>query len=216
MIRVTTFSEAGGHPENEDAFVVQPHPSVAETWLCLLADGQGGQSGGAEASRVACRVGMEVSVRFPIQELRNPDSWLAILSEADHSVAANPGAGYTTLVGFVITGDFVAGASCGDSAVMMITGGEAARDLTRGQRKNPPVGSGVADFVPFSAGLAWPWSVLAMSDGVWKPILWDRLVEAAGGLRGESLLERLKGLARSPRSGRFPDDFTVVAFQDNA
>ena len=154
MIRVTTFSEAGGHPENEDAFVVQPHPSGADRWLCFLADGQGGQSGGAEASRVDCRVAMEAAVQFPIQDLRNPDSWLAILSEADHVVSADPGAGYTTLVGIVITGDFVAGASCGDSAVMMLTRGEAARDLTRGQRKNPPVGSGVAEFVPFSAGLA--------------------------------------------------------------
>ena len=52
-----------------------------------------------------------------------------------------------------------------------------------------------------------------MSDGVWKPVAWDQLVQAAGGLRGESLLERLKGLARSPRSGQFPDDFTVVAFE---
>lgn len=215
MIVVTAFSEAGGHPQNEDAFVVQPHPSGPDRWLCFVADGQGGQASGGEAARIACRVGIEAALVRSWRALRSPDIWEDILGEADRAVSADPEAGFTTLIGFVISGEFVAGASCGDSAVVMLLQGQPARELTTGQRKNPPVGSGGAEVVPFSAGLSSPWSVLAMSDGVWKYVGWDRLVQAATETRGESLVETLKQAARSPRSGQFPDDFTVVVFEED-
>lgn len=215
MIRVSTFSEAGGHPENEDAFVVVPHPSGPDRWLCFLADGRGGQAGGAEAARLACLVAAEAAASQPIRALVDPDTWGAILGATDRAVCDDPDAGYTTLIGFVVTGDFVAGASCGDSAVMMLVRGEPARELTRSQRKNPPVGSGGADVVPFSAAMPRPWWILAMSDGVWKYVGWDRLVEAARTSGGQPLIEALQALARSPRTGQFPDDFTVVLFEDD-
>jgi serine/threonine protein phosphatase PrpC len=47
MVSVITFSEAGGHPVNEDAFAVERHPADSECWLCFVADGQGGRAGGA-------------------------------------------------------------------------------------------------------------------------------------------------------------------------
>jgi hypothetical protein len=53
-----------------------------------------------------------------------------------------------------------------------------------------------------------------MSDGVWKYVGWERLMQAAAASRGDALLEALKGLARLPGSGRFPDDFTLVLFED--
>src|SRR2546425_1186513 len=49
MIEVFTFSEPGGHAENEDAFEVRPLAPDGTAYLCALADGQGGRSGGAAA-----------------------------------------------------------------------------------------------------------------------------------------------------------------------
>jgi serine/threonine protein phosphatase PrpC len=215
MIVVTSFSEAGGHADNEDACVVLPHPSGPDRWLCFLADGQGGRTGGADAARLACRAAAQAAVRQRVHALMVPDTWESILGAADRAVAADREAGYTTLIGFLVTGEFVAGASCGDSAVLMLSRSDPGRELTRGQRKNSPVGSGGADIAPFLAAMPRPWSVLAMSDGVWKYVGWDRLVQAARGSRGQPLVEALQALARLPRSGQFPDDFTVVVFEDD-
>jgi PPM family protein phosphatase len=215
MINVTSFSEAGGHPVNEDAFIVRRHPSGnPECWLCFLADGQGGCAGGADAARIACRTAAEAALRLEARELIKPAAWHAILRQADRAVYDDPEAGFTTLLGFFIAGASLAGASCGDSAVLALSAGEPARDVTRGQLKNPPVGSGAARFTSFSASLAAPWSVLAMSDGVWKYVGWERLVRATMTSRGEALTGALQGFARLPRNGQFPDDFTVVAFED--
>jgi serine/threonine protein phosphatase PrpC len=213
MIRVTTFSEAGGHLENEDAFAARPHPFGSDHWVCFLADGQGGQAGGGDAARLACRTAIELAIRSPIRSLRDPDVWKEILRAADRAVFADPKAGFTTLLGLLITGEFVAGGSCGDSEVLMLSAGGPARYLTHGQRKNPPVGSGAAEFISFSAAIVRPWSVLAMSDGVWKSIGAERLVEAVRAMRGERLVARLQTLARLPRGGQFSDDFTVVVFE---
>jgi hypothetical protein len=214
MINVTTFSEAGGHPVNEDAFIVRCHPSGSDHWLCFLADGQGGRAGGADAARTACRTAAEAALRLESRELMGPVAWHVILRQADRAVYDDPEAGFTTLLGFFIAGGSLAGASCGDSAVLTLSAGEPAREATKGQFKNPPVGSGEARFASFSAALAAPWSVLAMSDGVWKYVGWDRLVQAAMTSRGEALIGALQGFARLPRGGRFPDDFTVAVFED--
>jgi hypothetical protein len=60
MVRVHSFSEAGGHHLNEDAFRVQAHPLAADCWLCLVAGGQGGQAAGHSggAARVSSRAGL--------------------------------------------------------------------------------------------------------------------------------------------------------------
>jgi PPM family protein phosphatase len=214
MINLTSFSEAGGHPDNEDAFLVQRHPAGSDGWLCLLADGQGGRAGGADAARLACRTAMAAALRREPREVADPKVWHAILRQADRVVHEDPEAGFTTLLGFFIAGRALAGASCGDSAVLALSAGEPAREITKGQLKDPPVGSGEARFTSFSAALAAPWKVLAMSDGVWKYAGWERLVRAAMTSRGEALMGALQGFARLPRSGQFPDDFTVVALEE--
>ena len=95
-----------------------------------------------------------------------------------------------------------------------VSGRDRVEDLTANQRKNPPVGiPGGATFVPFATRLVGRWSVLAMSDGVWKYVGWERLVRAAAEFRGEECVSQLQRAARLPGSGRIPDDFTVVVFE---
>jgi serine/threonine protein phosphatase PrpC len=122
MINVTSFSEAGGHLDNEDAFVVCHHPSGSDCWLCLLADGQGGRAGGPDASRIACRTATEVALREAPCARAKPAVWGTILQRADRAVLADWNAGFTTLLGFSIAGGFLAGASSGDSAVITFSG----------------------------------------------------------------------------------------------
>ncbi len=212
VIRVTTFTESGGHPANEDAFLVGPHPADAGSWLCALADGQGGRAGGGEAARLACRTTLAEAGRLQPGQLSRGPIWASLLRQADRAVEADPGAGFTTLAGFCVRDGVLVGASSGDSAVLAAAGGQA-REATAGQRKNPPVGSGAAEFVPFEVPLAEPWAVLAVSDGVWKYAGWEKVVLAATTLSGEPLVDALKAAARLPGSGRFPDDFTVVVLE---
>ncbi len=127
-------------------------------------------------------------------------------------MAADPEAGYTTLVGCGVVGGSVWGASSGDSRAL-VSGPSGIQELTARQVKNPPVGSGGAVFVPFAQPLVAPWSVLVMSDGVWKYAGWDEVVRSAQTLHGRTLIERLATQARLPRSGRFQDDFTLVLFE---
>jgi hypothetical protein len=134
------------------------------------------------------------------------------LRQADVAVAADSGAGFTTLVGLCVYQGRVVGASSGDSAALVISGGKA-RELTAGQQKNPPVGSGAAVAVPFATGAAEPWRVLVMSDGVWKYVGWDRVVAIASRARGPAVIAELQAAARLPGSGHFQDDFTVVVLE---
>ena len=212
MITVSSCSEKGDHAVNEDIFEVRRHPADPDCWLCFLADGQGGCAGGERAARLACEVAAEAALRLPLIELSKPETWVDVLQEADAAVAADPDAGFTTLIGFCITGENVAGASSGDSAVVAASAGSRLKTLTDRQAKNPPFGSGAAWFVPFAEKLVGPWSVLAMSDGVWKYVGWDRISAAIASHRGQPLIDSLQVAARL-RSGRFPDDFTVVLFE---
>jgi hypothetical protein len=216
MVDVVTFSEAGGHPANEDAFEVQPHPAEAGCLLCALADGQGGRAGGAVAARLACRMAIASASRLPPDQLTRLAAWPTLLRSADAAVCADPQAGFATLLAFCVWGESLCGASSGDSAVLLINGDGSAEELTARQVKNPPVGSGAAVWVPFAARLVRPWAVLALSDGVWKYAGWEGVLEAARAHRGPSLLEALQVRARLPRSGRFADDFTLVVLHDAA
>jgi serine/threonine protein phosphatase PrpC len=213
MIGVQSFSEVGGHRRNEDAFVVQAHPLASDCWLCLVADGQGGQPGGGPAAQLACQVGLDAARACRPEELLLAPIWSGILRRADAAVAADRDAGFTTLVGLCVYGDQVVGASSGDSAAFLVSGGEA-RELTAGQHKNPPVGSGAAAVVPFASRLTEPRRVLVMSDGVWKYVGWDRVAAIAREARGPEVIARLQERARLPGSGKFQDDFTVVVLED--
>jgi serine/threonine protein phosphatase PrpC len=213
MIGVHSISEPGGHLHNEDAFRVQAHPLDPDCWLCFVADGQGGQAGGGPAAQLACQSALAAAVDCRPGVLTHPSTWPPILRQADAAVAAGPGAGFTTLVGLCVCRNVVVGASSGDSAALLISDGKP-HHLTAAQHKNPPVGSGAAIAVPFATALKEPWRVLVMSDGVWKYVGWDRVIEIASRARGPAVIAELQQAARLPGSGRFQDDFTVVALED--
>ena len=103
-------------------------------------------------------------------------------------------------------------ASSGDSDALLLSGGKA-RELTAGQHKNPPVGSGAALAVPFTSVMTEPWRILVMSDGVWKYVGWDRVAQIAGRARGVSVIAELQEAARLRESRQFQDDFTVVILE---
>jgi hypothetical protein len=83
------------------------------------------------------------------------------------SAIADQSAGYTTLIGFAVSGGHVIGAANGDSALWLAGADGHILDLTARQAKNPPIGSGGAAPTPFAAKMPASWIVLAMSDGVW-------------------------------------------------
>jgi serine/threonine protein phosphatase PrpC len=212
MLRVSAFTEAGGHPVNEDAVVARPHPLDPNAWVVCLADGQGGRAGGARAARVAVDTLADRAAQHPPPDLTDRNLFRELLTAADAAVAADPGAGFTTLVGLVAWDGGVSGGSCGDSAALLVDS-DGPAVLTAHQFKNPPVGSGEALFVPFAVEIARPWRLVVMSDGVWKYAGWDRVTDAAGRLGGDDLLAELQAAARLRGSGRFPDNFTAVVVE---
>ena len=109
----------------------------------------------------------------------------------------------------------VVGASCGDSAVLAISGDGTVTELTRLQSKNPPVGSGEATFILFEAELTRPWKILAMTDGVWKFAGWDSIEDAVCEMNGQPLIDALANRARLPGSGQFQDDFTLLVLESD-
>jgi len=213
-MRVFSFTEAGGHPINEDAFRVEPHPEDSRLLLIALADGQGGQSGGARAAKIAVEAALGAARHTsPMRLRKHPAAWREILHHADEAVLADPDAGFTSLIGFAAGDDTdLVGASCGDSAVLVACDG-ATQVVTDHQYKNPPVGSGEANFIPFHGSNGLPRSILAMTDGVWKYAGWDAVADAACEMHGQPLIESLAARARLPGSGQFSDDFTLVVLE---
>ncbi len=110
------FTAAGGHAVNEDAFLADRHPADANAWLCVLADGMGGQPNGGPAAWTACRAAMAEAQRTPPRALSVPRTWEYLLRGADQAVAGDAAAGFCTLIGFLLWDGKLAGASCGDSA----------------------------------------------------------------------------------------------------
>jgi PPM family protein phosphatase len=213
VISVLTFSELGGHRHNEDAFAVEHHPSGPDRLVVCLADGQGGQAGGAEAAQVACRSTLARLIALLHERFVDSREWASLLHQADDAVRTAEAAGFTTLIALYLAADHVVGASSGDSAVLVVDGLRQPHELTARQAKNPPVGSGAAVFTPFRMRLQPPWVVLVVSDGVWKYVGWEGMVALALRERGANLLEALQQAARLPGSGRFQDDFTVVLIE---
>ncbi len=83
MIEVFSYSETGGHAENQDAFVVRPHPPDPNCDLCVVADGQGGRSGAAVATQLACKAAIETATAHTPRDLLRPRVWLDVLDVAD-------------------------------------------------------------------------------------------------------------------------------------
>ena len=213
MVKVFSYSEAGGHVENEDAFIIEQHPADSKCWICTLADGQGGRAGGGRAARIAAQLVPELAKREPPSFLVENRTWERLLGAADKLVAKDTIAGFTTLVGFCVRDDRIIGAANGDSAVAIFDVMRDGWDMTKNQFKNPPVGAGDAQFVTFATDLESPWTVLAMSDGVWKYSRWERIIEVGRTLRVQALVDDLIQSARLKKSGHLQDDFTLVVLQ---
>ena len=209
MLTVAHCTEIGSGGENEDSFIVRPHPNDSSCLLIAVADGQGGQSFGGPAARLACQVCVDLASRTSSERLASPTGWVEIVRAVDRAVAADRTAGLTTLVGLSVHGNQVAGASQGDSAAVILGPGQPMRILTEQQRKDPPVGSGSATATAFSSVMTAPWRLLVMTDGVWKYAGWERVHFSAASPDVTETIDTLRAAAR-PRFGRFQDDFTLV------
>jgi serine/threonine protein phosphatase PrpC len=207
-----SFTKAGGHIENQDAFEIALHPYESSLHLCAIADGQGGRAGGAEAAPPCMHDGSGENVVNIAQTTHPPWAWQAIVSAADQAVAKDPDAGFTTLIAFCLTESHVIGASNGDSAAVLFNSIVEPVILTRNQSKNPPVGAGDVRSVSFFSRLTSPWTLLAMTDGVWKYAGMDTVLKVETRRNGDEIIEELMNSAKLIGSGAFQDDFTIVVF----
>jgi len=213
VITYCTHTEPGGHEENQDRIEVRAVPGVSPCFVCAVADGQGGQAGAALAAAIACQICLDKALSFRPDKLLSPSVWSDILRQADASVADAENAGYTTLIAFCLTETMLCGGSSGDSAVLLRMADRPSCILTKNQMKNPPVGSRGAVFVPFTARLLSPWTLMAMTDGVWKYAGWETIVAAAAEGTGEAIVRQLRAKAALPRTNGLQDDFTLAIFQ---
>lgn len=206
MPTVITFTEAGGHEQNEDAFDWKP--IEGDGIIAFLADGQGGRANGGPAARLACSEGIKDAENASIESLQDLRHWASWLGTINRTVTDAEGTGYTTFIGLCINENQVVGVASGDSMALLVTNDEMV-DLTAKQHRNPPVGSGMAVGMPFEMTLKTPWKLLMMSDGAWKYIGTHWIVEMARQASGSTLLEQMQQAARMPGNGRFQDDLTV-------
>ena len=209
------YSEAGNGHSNEDLVAVRPHPGDAGVFLCSLADGQGGQVGGAAAARVAVDESLRAASSLPTNELRQEALWYAVVGAADEAVCEDDAAGFCSLVSLGISEREIWGASCGDSGALLLSGGRDSL-LTEDQYKNPPVGSSAARPVAFSARLEPGWTLLVVSDGVWKYVGWESISRIAAQKQGQELIAALRQAALNANGGRLQDDFSVALLYEQA
>jgi serine/threonine protein phosphatase PrpC len=208
---IYTFTEAGDGHVNEDAIAHRPHTATDNFALCALADGQGGRPGGGIAAQAAVLLALDAACAEKPETLLSPMRWLDVCNVADRGVAAEPDAGYCTLVALVAAGEWVVGASSGDSAAALILE-HSAVILTDRQHKNPPVGSGAARFEAFSARPGMRWRVLVISDGVWKYVGWEKMIAVGRSSQGNQVAEALRREVLQSR-GLLPDDFSVILIE---
>lgn len=210
-MRFYAYSEAAdGHP-NEDCVAIRSHPTDGTTLLCALADGQGGQAGAERASRLAVALTIEIAEGLEIDQLQDPLTWYQIVAAVDQAVCDDEKAGCTTLVAFCETEGKLCGASCGDSAAVLLQNGETIV-LTDDQHKRTPVGSDEAIPTAFCADLTGDWTLMVMSDGVWKCVGFDKLVAEAQKKAGEELILSLRECAGK----HLYDDFSLVVVHPEA
>ena len=208
---IYTFTEAGDGHANEDAIAYRSHPHTDNFALCALADGQGGRSSGGIAARAAVLLALDAACEVKPEALLSPLRWVDVCNITDRRVAAEPDAGYCTLVALVAAGEWVIGASSGDSAAVLILE-HSAVILTDRQHKNPPVGSGAAKFEAFSARPGTRWRVLVVSDGVWKYVGWEIMIAVGRRAQGNQVAAALRQVVLQSH-GLLPDDFSVIVIE---
>jgi len=211
-MNIKRYTEPGYGHINEDAIAALRHPTDSTLLISALADGQGGRPGGGEAAKNAVRLCLENATTYSPGKLVDPYIWVSICEAVDQQVCGFPEAGFTTLIGLTVGPAFVAGASSGDSAVVLLLGDQFIV-LTERQQKNPPVGSGGCRPTPLSAHLSEPWKLLVVSDGVWRYIGWERMAGLMRSDDGDVLLSRLRDTAVESTNERLADDFSCMLFE---
>jgi serine/threonine protein phosphatase PrpC len=195
-----TFQTAAGNPENQDRCAIMEIPSGL---VLVVADGAGGQSGGAEAAVTAVE-----QVRRSARELISPEACVQVLQRIDQQIANARQAGETTCALAIATATRVLGASVGDSGAWLLTGA-GYLNLTEAQSRKPFLGTGVATVVPFDKAVEGPARLLLASDGLLKYASADRIIGALRTDGIETAASQLVALVRYP-SGSYPDDVTVI------
>jgi len=214
MQTVLTFSEAGGHPDNQDVVLVRQHPARLDMTIALVADGQGGRSGGGRAAELACQTAWKLASEFDLDQMLDPLAWAYLLRRVDLAVEGDAVAGFTTLVALVVTPNRVVGVSSGDSVAIAVVAGRAT-EVTAGQSKNPPVGTGTVIGRTFNTPLEAPWPLALMTDGVWKFAGLDRVLVLAQKVTPNNLLCALQTTARRHGTGDYYDDFTLAVLDND-
>ncbi len=207
-----SHSEAGHEHVNEDAVAAKRHPRDENALICVLADGQGGQFGGGVAARLAVETCLNLALKREVEELLQNETWSKILCHTDEIVEADANAGFTTLIGLCVTPTRVCGASCGDSAALLIDA-ENLIELSENQRKNPPIGSGSATPVSFLSPRVPASQLSLMSDGVWKFVGFEAIRVMARQQRGANLVFDLRQLQLDGNNGKLTDDFSLIVVE---
>ncbi len=207
-MKTQTHTEPGGKLVNEDFVMARRHLAAEHLWIVALADGQGGRSDAALASRAACEAVWSAASALPSHQLLEAGTWPGLLQQADDAVALT--GGFTTLVACAISPDAVAGASVGDSkAYLMRTPADEMTELTESQRKNPPVGSESVDAVSFMHRAVGGGRLLVVSDGVWKYCGYEAL-RSSFSQPLEAVPDQLRNALLQRAGSSLPDDFSLI------
>lgn len=178
----------------------------SQTLVAAIADGVGGQPGGGRAAQLVVET---VEAEATTLARRKAKVWPGFFHALDDALTAQPEAGQTTLVALELAGQYVTGASVGDSEAWWVTAG-GHYDLTEAQRRKPFLGQGVAEPVSFALTLTEPGMLLIATDGLFKyadPLAITEAVRQAESV--ESAADALLTLASSP-AGRLYDDLALV------
>ena len=191
---------AAGNPENLDRGVVI---EASIGLVMVVADGAGGQSGGAEAKAMAGEL-----VRQNTNELRDASACVTLLPSMDQAISKDRVAGETTCALAVVTRDGVCGASVGDSGVWAINE-SGFINLTERQSRKSLIGSGSAWPSPLEYRITDGDSLLLATNGLLKYTSSERIVAVCHDEVALHVPRRLIELVRYP-SGALPDDVTVI------
>ena len=199
------IGQASCGESSEDRIVVL---EAKHSCLILIADGVGGLSYGGEAAEL---VGEVCTAAWRESRLDSPEAIVEVLQVADRRVQAEACCGETTAVVLVIRGEFLLGASVGNSEAWMITD-HGYSSLTRLQPSRPLIGSGIANPAGFQKPLA-PASVLLVgSDGLFARVPAWMAAEVCRTSNPTDASDQLLDRVRLP-SGIFADDVSIVVYR---
>lgn len=209
------YTETGGHEVNEDHVLFKSHPADSSVWIACIADGQGGRAHGAEASAQACSAFYAAACELETRNLFDQATLHKLLVRTDDAVSQT--GGFTTLIAAVLSYQQICGGSNGDSKMYLAASCavDTMQEITQGQPKNPPVGCGNAAFTTFSLALADRARLLIVTDGVWKYAGYEALSQVIkmDSLRDAASVLKTAALERSGSS--LPDDFSLIALENN-